>query len=512
MFDLLLKNARVVDGTGGPWFRADVAIEQGIVGKVARSIEAEAERTIDLGGLALAPGFIDLHSHSDLWLLADPLAEAKIRQGITTELIGQDGLGAAPVPEHLKQTWTEYLAGVNGRLEEPWGWNSFGDYLSTLERRIAINVVVLASHGCVRMSAMGLEPRPATDDELACMCRVAREALQDGARGFSTGLSYTPCLFADSRELLALGRETARENGIFSVHIRNEGSQIIEALDEMGAIARETGVSLHITHLKAAGKPNWGRAREILEHLETMRSRGLEVTFDQYPYTAGSTLLGALLPDWVYGEGKTLERLKDRQTRTRILEEMRASRPLEGIFIASTSTPGNKPLEGKSVLEAAKLRNQAPFEAVLDILVEERLAVSMVTFIMAEEDVETILRHPLGMVSTDGLPGSHPHPRVYGSFPRILGRYVRERRILPLEEAVRKMTSAPARLLGLSNRGLIRQGFAADLVAFDPDTVLDRATYEQPCQFPAGVEYVIVNGKLVLERGRRHPIFPGTIL
>lgn len=511
MLDIVLKNATVYDGTGSPWFRADVALEGGLIASVRNTIKEGARRVIDLRGKALTPGFIDLHSHSDLLLLREPLAEPKIRQGVTTEVIGQDGLGTAPVPRELQPFWSGVLSGVLGGTPEDALRESFSEYLSMLERRLAINVVSLVGHACLRLAVIGMEKRAPSGDELKTMSSLLSEALREGARGLSTGLVYPPCSYAETSELAALCKELVGKNAVFMVHIRNEGAGIFEALDEVCEVARRAEIPIHIAHLKVAGTENWGRAGELLERIEKLR-REFDITFDQYPYTAGSTTLTALLPDWVHEGGGILDKLKSRQNRRKIIREIQQKWQLEQLRISSVGSEANKHLQGKSFAELGAIRGQDPWEAVLDLLIEENLEVSISAFLMKEEDVEAIMKHPLTMFASDGIPGSHPHPRLYGSFPRVLGRYSRQKSTLRLEEAIRKMTSAPARLLGLSNRGIIREGFAGDLVCFAPDSILDRATYENPIRFPYGIELVIVNGQIVLENGERKDAYPGAVL
>ncbi|MFQ6052760.1 MAG: amidohydrolase family protein [Candidatus Bathyarchaeia archaeon] len=518
MFDLIIKGGRVVDGAGNQWYRSDVAVAGGRIAAIGK-LGSDAERVIDAAGLVVAPGFIDTHSHSDLMLMAEPEARQKIMQGVTTEVVGQDGLGEAPLRDDVVDDWRRYLSGLNGDPDIEWSWRSFAGYLERLEAaRPATNVASLVGHGNLRLLAMGMENRRPTSRELGEMKGLLAEAMGQGAFGLSTGLIYPPCVYADAGELMELCRVGASFGGIFVVHMRDEGDRLLESIDEVAAVGREAGVSVHISHFKVSGDGNWGRAAEAVERVERARREGVEVTVDQYPYTAGSTFLSSLLPAWTHegGTARMLERLRDEATRGRIVADMMASGRVRGtgwsrILVTSVKTEGNKGFEGRSVEEIAEARGQTPVDAVLDIILEEENAATMVSFSMSEEDVRTIMRSPFQMVCTDGIVLGRPHPRAYGSFPRVLGRYVRDG-VLRLEEAVRKMTSLPAQTFGLRRRGLLRPGMWADIAIFDPDSILDRATYKDPIRFPAGVEYVIVNGEVTVEGGEHTGTRAGRVL
>ena len=516
MLDLLIKGGKVVDGTGRPWAGLEVGITGDTITGLAPRLSSPARTTIDANGLVVAPGFIDMHSHSDLGLFSDPLAEQKIHKGITTELLGQDGLGVAPIAADAQEQWAGHLAGLLGRLGTAWPWESFGEYLSALDRRTSINAVSLVSHGAVRLAVMGMDARAASDAELAAMEEQVAEAMRAGAVGVSTGLIYTPCVYAEPRELVALCRAASEYGGFLVVHVRNEGEGWRAALDEVFEVGEQAGVPVHISHLKVAGKRNWGKAADVLAKIDAARTARLDVTFDQYPYEAGSTMLSALLPAWVSGAahtGNVPAILADESLRRRILADMSGSTPgqqpvilslvsFDDIMLSSVGSETNRQYEGKRLTEIARLRGQEPAEAVLDLLMEEDMQASIVAFSMCEDDIRQIMTHEAQMFGTDGLLGSRPHPRVYGSFPKVLGRYVRESGLLGLEDAIRRMTSFPAQRLGLADRGFIREGFKADLTIFDPDCVIDTATYDDPCRFPEGIEYVIVNGEVTLAKGQ----------
>ena len=498
-----------MDGTGNPWYRGDASVKDGVITGVGR-LDRGAGEVIEAEGLVVSPGFIDTHSHSDLMLMVEPHAEQKIMQGVTTEIVGQDGLGEAPLRDDVVYEWRRYLSGLNGDPPVDWGWRSLGEYLDRLEAaKPSINVASLVGHGNIRLLAVGMENRRATQGELEDMKGLVASAMEEGAYGMSTGLIYPPCVYADASELTELCSVVAEYGGVFVVHMRNEGNRLRESIDEMFQVARGSGVPLHISHFKANGRPSWGRAPLAVEKVEEARRGGLDVTVDQYPYVAGSTFLGSLIQPWAHEGGleKLLDRLRDKETRARILRQLLEEGDegdrlrWEGIMITNVATPKNKPLEGIRLADAAKLRGQKPAEALLDIVLEEENAATMVSFTMHEDDVRTIMRAPFQMVCTDGIVLGRPHPRAYGSFPRVVGRYVRDG-VLRLEEAVRKMTSAPAQRFGLLDRGILRPGFAADITIFDPERVIDTATYEEPIKFPEGIEYVIVGGKVTVEKGR----------
>ncbi|MBC7243249.1 MAG: D-aminoacylase [Anaerolineae bacterium] len=508
MLDYLIRNGRIVDGTGNPWFRADIGIAGGRIAAIRHHLDLPARHTIEAEGLTVCPGFIDMHAHSDWWLLTNPLHHPKLLQGVTTELLGQDGFSLAPWPAQEADMLRRLVAGMNGNPDLAPSWQSFAGYLEALNAaRPSVNALSLVGHGTLRVGVVGMANRPASAAELAEMERLLHQSMEEGAAGLSSGLIYAPCYFAQREELVRLCRVVAGYGGIFVVHLRSEGDRLLEALEEVLDIAAESGVALHVSHFKVFGRPNWGKSILALERLERAREAGIDVTFDQYPYTAGSTSLSVLLPPWAHegGAEALLARLQDPAAREQMRRDMEqdtswdnflAAVGPENIFITWVGSERNRWAVGKSLLAIAGCMHKPAAEAVMDLLWEEQLAVTMVDFCMSEEDVERIMRHPLQMVSTDGLLAGRPHPRAYGAYPRVLGHYVRERRLLPLQEAVRKMTSLPAQRLGLRDRGLVREGYWADLVIFDPAVVADLATYEAPCRHPAGITHVFVNGVL----------------
>ena len=516
MHHLVLRGASVVDGTGAPAIRADVAIDGDRIVAIADGLRGHI--AIDCGGLTLAPGFIDTHSHSDLFLFSDPTLAMKARQGVTCEVLGQDGISVAPVRrEHVGVT-RRFLSGLDGDpAEAPWDWTSAGDYLRSVARaRVVPDMSYLVPHGALRTFVMGPDDRPPTDDELRGMEAELERALADGALGLSTGLIYAPCCYAKTEELIALGRVLRRVGDVpIVVHMRSESDAILEALDEMLHVARTSGCKLHISHFKIAGKTNVSKADAILARIAEGHAQGLRITCDQYPYAAGSTLLGAILPPWAHDGGAdlTIKRLGDPTTRARMREEMLCDHDCSwdnfwkwtgasGIVISQIPSGRSADLLGKTLDEAARARgHNDPLEFALDLLRDEQMGVGMVSHSQDESIVERFLALPYVNVCTDALLGGRPHPRAYGTYPRVLARYVREKRVLSIEEAIRKMTSQAARAFGLSDIGTIAKGKRANLVAFDATHVRDTATFADPVSFPIGIEYVVVGGEVVVARG-----------
>ncbi len=521
--DLVLTGGAVVDGSGAPAFRADVGVAEGRIAAIGLGLAGA--RTVDCAGHVVCPGFIDTHSHSDLKVFADPLLPMKVRQGITLEVFGQDGISVAPVKAGERGAWKQKLAGLLGDFGAGWEWTSVGDYLRAVAaRRPAPDIAYLAPHGALRHFVMGPDDRRPDATELSDLQEALRDALAEGACGLSTGLIYPPCCYADTGELIALGQVLAAAGRPLVVHMRSESDFMLEALDEMVRVAEASGCAVHVSHVKLAGRENWGRAAAVIARFEEARARGLRLTADQYPYAAGSTLLGAILPPWAHDGGTeaTLLRLRDPEARARLRAEMVDPGPAawdnfwkwsgpEGIVIADVPSGRRPEALGVNLAQAARALGKDPLEAALDLLLEERMGVAMVSFSQSEEVVQRFLALPFVNVCTDGLLGGRPHPRAYGTYPRVLGRYVREKGLLTLEEAVRKMTSQAAQALGLSGAGLVREGLAANLVVFDRETVADRATFEEPLQFPDGVRDVLVAGRFVVRDGETTGERPGRV-
>jgi len=536
VFDVIITGGRVYDGTGNPWFWGDVGIKDGKIAALVRvrpgdpgPLAGKAPATIDATGQVVSPGFIDTHSHSDMPLLVNPTADSKVMQGITTEVIGQCGSTLAPLTDRSLELARSMLRGpLAAKLEID--WRSYGEYLDRVERGgSAVNVAGLVGHGPVRIAAMGFEQRPPAPDELSAMCDLVRSSIEEGAFGWSTGLIYTPGSYSQLPELVALGRAAGEAGGIYFTHIRSEGEGLMEGVAEALEIGRRARSPVHIAHLKAAGAAQ-GKGSRLLEALEAGRASGIDVTADQYPYVAGSTGLAALLPPWAHegGRDKMVERLKDPAERARMKADMRRTLPgwdndfravpWTHVMISRCEEPGH---QGKRVQEIAdELGGKDPYDTVFDILAETDPGTGMIIFMMSEDDVRLMMAHDLVMVGTDAsgirpdgpLGQGKPHPRAYGTFPRILGRYVREQGVLSLQQAIRKMTSAGANRLGLPDRGQVRQGWWADLVVFDPATIVDRATFTDPHQFPAGINHVLVNGQVVVDGGKHTGRLAGHVL
>ncbi len=517
-YDLVIKNGRVMDGTGNPWYAADIGIKGEMVKTIGRI--SAGKRTIDASGLIVAPGFIDIHSHTDFPILIDPKAQSKIRQGVTTEVIGMCGESAAPMNESVKQYWIKYnSSGVPEGFQ--YDWTSMGSYMKRIDRQgAALNIAPVVGHGTVRQNVLGYENREPGGAELEEMKKLVREAMEDGAWGMSTGLIYPPSVYGKQPEITELAKVVAEYNGVYFSHIRGEGETLLEAVTEACEIGKGSNTRVQIAHFKAKGRPHWGRTRESLALVKKYREMGVEVTFDQYPYIASSTNLTALLPHWSQAGGaeKLMEHLRDPAMREKMAKELQFSFVWTEILVASAKN--NPQYNGKNIQEIAEMMNKEPLAAFFDLLIIEKLQVPTVMFLLNEEDVRGVMQSPYGMVGSDGSAiapegiwaNNVPHPRFYGTFPRVLGHYARDEGVISLQEAVRKMTGAPAQKLGIKDRGLLREGYKADITIFDPMTVKDAATFTEPQKYPAGIPYVIVNGTLVVEKGEHTGALPGKAL
>ena len=525
--DLILKNGLIIDGTGRPGFEGDIAIRRNSILAVDApgSLDGAPEE-LDCRGLIIAPGFIDTHSHSDLRVLTEPELPMKVRQGITLEVFGQDGISVAPIRKADRPQMERSLAGLLGKLDRDWDWESVGEYLAAVERaKPSLDCSYLIPHGAVRLNAMGMDDRRATPAEIAPMQELIRKSMREGALGMSTGLIYPPCCFADTAELIELCKAVAEFDGVFVAHMRSESDYLEDAVAEMIEVGKHSGVRVHISHFKVAGRENWAVIDGVLEMVRIARAEGMRLTADQYPYIAGSTMLGAILPPWAHAGGleQTLTRLASPEERGRMREAMldpsrsewdnfwKWSGP-QGIILSDIPSGHHPGYVGKNLAEAAGMaRNsetgmsdQGAAEFALDLLAEERMGIGMISFSQSEDVVKKIMCEPYVNVCTDGLLGGKPHPRAYGTYPRILGRYVREQNLLTLPEAVRKMSGLAAETFQLNGYGLIEQGAHANLVIFDPQRVIDRSTFEDSKQFPVGIEHVIVEGSAIIEYCEQH--------
>ncbi len=526
MLDVLIRNGRIVDGSGSPWFRGEIGLREERIVSIRHRIHDEAARTIDATGLVVAPGFIDMHTHSDLRVFVHPEEDSKLLQGITTALIGQDGLSVAPIDETNKAPMMQRVSGLLGTYLTEWPWSSMAEFLDRLDALPpATNAMMLIPHGAVRATALGWENRFAAPDEIARMQGILGRAFEEGGVGFSTGLIYPPGMYADRTELVALCRVAAEYGGFFVVHMRNEGDEAAESIREVSEICLEADCPLHISHLKVAGKANWGKAGELLDLVESYRGRGVEITFDQYPYVAGSTMLDAVIPPRFHSGGTAalLARLEDPKVREEIRQVQDNRIPerwdnwvalcgWDGVWVNAVKTDANRWVEGKSIADIARITGKRPVDVVCDLLVEEEDAVTMTLFYGCEEDVRVIMRSDYMTVCTDGIVGGKPHPRVSNTCARLLGKYVREEGVLSLPQAVRRMTSFPAQRLGLQDRGLLREGMIADITIFDPNTIIDRGTYAEPSRYPVGISHVLVAGRLAVESGTLTGVRAGRVL
>ncbi len=523
---ILIKNGTVIDGTGNPRYTADILVKEDKIVKIGNISDEDGAEVIDASGLVAAPGFIDTHSHSDLQILVNPEVAPKVMQGITTEILGQDGISMAPLPVEYISPWRKNLAGLDGDSDKiNWEYKNTEGYLKMLEEvKPGLNECYLVPHGNIRMEAMGLENRLPDEEELQKMRDITRREMEAGAIGLSTGLIYMPCAYSEAKEIIEMCKVVAEFDGNFVIHQRSEADTILESMEEVIKIGRESGVKIHYSHFKVCGKKNWDKIDKIIELLEKAEEEGIRVSFDQYPYVAGSTMLGVILPPWVHdgGTDKVLERLADHELRKKMVYDIEHGIPgwdnfvefagLNQIFVTSVKTKKNEDAVGLSLTQLGELRGKDPYEATFDLLLEEENAVGMVDFYGKEEHVKLFMKRPEMNACTDGLLGGKPHPRVFGAFPRILGKYVREENTFSLEDAIYKMTKKPATTFNIVNRGELREGNFADITIFNPETVIDKGTYTDPVQYPEGIEYVMINGKLTVAEGRHTSNRSGVVL
>ena len=520
MFDLKITNGSLIDGTGANAVQADIGITSDHITDIGDLKQAETRETIDATGCVVCPGFIDVHTHSDTYFLIEPTAPSKLHQGITTEVCGNCGASAAPVSsfEHLPSDWADKAY--------PGTWATMAEYRALLEKqRFGINIVNLVGHNTLRRSTIGYENRAATPDELARMVRDLEESMEAGARGFTTGLVYAPGMFAPREELVTLAKAAAKYDGMYGSHMRSEGDALLEAIDETLAIGRAAGARVQVSHLKVAGRANWGKIDDALAMIRGAIDKGQPVASDRYPYTAGATDLDVVFPEWAAegGRGKVLTRLADGAARDRLRTELVDSRNTEdwgGVLVGSTTHPDNMRFRGLSLVEVAVLLELPhPVDAILHLCRTDELKTGAFFAGMSEENMRLILKEPYVMLGSDAslraptgpLSHDYPHPRAYGSMPRFL-RMVLDAKLMPLEEAIRKMTSLAAGQFGLPRRGQLKEGYAADIVVFDPVTLKDHATYGNPHALSSGINNVIVNGIQTLIAGRSTGDLPGRLL
>ncbi len=523
-FDWIIKNGMIVDGSGEEGFIGDIGIKDEIIREVGKINSNKGQFICDASGLVVSPGFVDPHSHADIELLVNAKAESAVRQGVTTLISGNCGSSPFPVSEAV---YDEMKTELNEQYRLELDWMDIKGFLSQLEKQgISLNYATLVGHGTIRGKAMGYNDRPPSEEELETMKALVEENMRNGALGLSSGLEYSPGSYASVDELIELSKIVARLNGVYATHMRDEGDFLIESLQESFKVAKETGVNLQISHLKVAYPRNWDKIDRVFLEIEKASTGGIKVFCDRYPYIAGSTGLSFYFPLWAR-QGTTddfISRLKDPNLEAKfksyLSEQEKKLGSWEKVVISSVVSEKNKVFEGMSVLEGSQKTGKSPFQFMRDLLIEENNKVGMVTFMMKEENLKRILAHPLVGIGSDGstlapyglLAKGKPHPRSYGTFPRALSKYVREEKIVPLPEMIRKMTSAPARKFNLTQRGLIKNGYFSDLVVFDFNKIKDRATWTEPHQYSAGVEYVFTNGEMVIDRGEQTGNLPGKVL
>ncbi len=528
-YDVIVRNGHVIDGTGSPWYSGDVGIRAGKIAAIGNLAEASGIRVIDARGMVVAPGFIDMLGQSEMSILVDPHLPSKVFQGITTEVTGE-GSSIAPTNERLRRA--DHIMFEHYGIKAD--WSTFGEYFARLEKQgMGINLASYVGATQVRRFVIGDEDRAPSPAELEQMKALVRMAMKEGAVGLSTSLQYAPAPYATTEELIALAREAAVFGGIYASHVRNEGNGIIPALDEAIRIGREASIPVEIWHLKAAGKPNWGRMGEILAHIEEARASGVDISADTYAYPAWFNTFSAFIPPWAHdgGDEKLVERLKDPAMRARIRKEMETVTTgwdnewheipgPEAILVGVVQSAKLLPLQGKTIAQIAKSWNKDPLDTIFDLLIEDQAFTSVAVFGMSEPDVLLALQRPWVSIcndsqgtATDGLLGKeHPHPRAYGTFPRIVRKYVREDKALRLEDAIRKFSALPAQRMRFTDRGVLKLGMWADMVIFDPEKLTDKATFENPNQISEGMQFVLVNGVPVIAEGKATNALPGKVI
>ncbi|WP_425830164.1 N-acyl-D-amino-acid deacylase family protein [Streptomyces fractus] len=524
--DLVIRDARVIDGSGGASYRADVAVQDGRIAEIRREGDGPrptAQRTVEAEGLALSPGFIDMHAHSDLAVLRDPDHSAKAAQGVTLEVLGQDGLSYAPVDDRTLAQVRQAITGWNGDGSDiDFDWRTVGEYLDRIDRQgIAVNAAYLIPQGTVRMYAVGWDDRDATPAELERMKQLVAEGMEQGAVGMSSGLTYTPGMYAKDAELTELCRVVASYDGYYCPHHRSYGAGALDAYREMVELTRTAGCALHLAHATMNFGVNKGKGVDLLALLDEAIADGADISLDTYPYTPGATTLVAMLPSWANegGPDATLARLQDDETAERIrhhVEEIGADGchgvPIEWdkIEISGVSDPGLASCVGKTVAQAAAERGEAPWVTARRLLINDKLGSTILQHVGHEDNVRAIMQHSVHTGGSDGiLQGYKPHPRAYGTFPHYLGHYARDLGVMSLEETVAHLTSRPAARLRLPDRGLVREGHRADLVLFDPETVAAGSSFEAPRTLPVGIPHVLVDGRFVIEDGKRTDVLAG---
>ena len=536
MYDIIIKNGQLIDGTGKPAFQSDIAIKDGKIVKIETSIVDDSHETIDASNHVVCPGFIDIHSHTDATITTNSRAESKIRQGVTTEVVGNCGMSAAPLTVDFMEEVRNHLI-INSDFGKPdeigVEWVSFAEYVKFLTKLpLGINLMPLVGFGTLRSAVMGVKTGSPSETEMQAMEDLLELSIDQGAAGLSTGLEYVPDCHMKTEELIRLCGVLKRKNKLYATHIRGESQTLFPAIKEAIRTGEESGCKVQISHLKLGGKPNWGKTKELFDILESALARGVRLSWDQYPYVAWGTGLVDYIPSWVISDGheKMIEYLSDAQTRERIRQEITVeiengdhaynTAPWENVQIAMVRSEKYKDIMGKRISAIADQLNVDPLEFVFDLLIHEKGSVKTLVFCMAEEDIKTIMAHPRTIIASDAralatygeLHKGSTHPRYYGAFPRILGKYVRDEKVILLETAIKKMTSMPAQILGLDTRGTLALNMIADITVFNPNTIVDTATFDNPHQYAIGIEKVILKGKIIIDKDNHTDQMHGQIL
>ena len=524
MYDLLIKSGMIVDGSGDVPYLGDVAVNGDTIVRIARSIDEPAQRVIDAKGKLVTPGFIDIHCHSDAIVFQPGKNPKRLQQGFTTEVVGNCGISCAPVTPEFKDSWADYCAPFYSHMPVPFNWNSYDEYLKEVEtNHLCLNMAGLVGHGTIRACVAGFENRPFTEEEMRRAEQLLAESMEAGAFGISSGLIYPPGVYSTNEEMINLARVVKKYNGIYTSHVRSESYGLIDAVTEAIHVAEETQVSVELSHHKAAGKPNHGKIRTTLKMIEDARAKGLDINCDVYPYDAASTNFNSILPPWALEGGieKMLERLAEPAARTKMIEAMKDEHPdwesfyqltgWEGMYITECSVAK---YADRTVADIARSENADPFEKALDILLESRNNAMMIVFFMDPEDVSRAIANPNSMVCTDGFPSvKKSHPRYYGSCVRVLEKYVKQDHLLSIQQAIYKMCGMPASKLGLKDRGIAAEGMKADLLVIDLERLHDNATYKDDKAVCDGIDYVAVNGQIVVDDGEIVPdVYVGRVL
>lgn len=525
--DLLIANARIVNGLGTPWFRGSVCVSRGRIQAVGALDDVDAAETIDAQDRYLAPGFIDMHTHSDFDLLRSPDALGKLRQGITTQAIGHCGYSAAPVTDEHLALLDSYTGFIRAGVSPDWSWRGFGQWLNHLEALpLGTNVISFVGHGTVRIAVMGFSDKPATPEETERMRGMVAQCMAEGACGMTSGLVYAPGVYTSAREMAEVAKGLAPFNGLYESHMRNESDKVVESLAELIEVGRLAGIPVQGSHHKACGRQNYGLVDKTLAMVDETRAKGQDVTVNFYPYDAASTTLRAIMPAWAQEGGldKLIERLGSREVRERITAEVMADTCSWDNYYLSCGGPDGIILlffpqtpeyEGLTLVEAARRMDLSPMEAAFELIIANRGEDNCGYKMISEADMERVMRHPASLVASDSIPcppGGKAHPRSYSAFPRVLDRYVKQRGVIPLEEAVRKMTAFPAQRLGLYDRGVIAPGMAADMVLVDMERIRDKATFADPSAAPEGIDCVVVNGVVCMRDGESTGVSSGSVL